>query len=160
MDPFSLTAGCVGIISGIAQTSAAIREFVRDVREARGDLSATARHLTELEMTISLINDDHNSDHGNGTASVSGLIPESMTPQTAAVIRSCRDILGAVDALMDRYNPRRHRTALKWALKGKNDASALNRQLEAHTRTLGMTLEISVLSVIAEPPFFSCNCGV
>ncbi len=143
MDPLSIAAGCVGIISGIKTTSAAIRGFVRDVREARHELGATARHLADLEMTINLIADDH----GPGDGDTGRQIPESITAQTTTVIKSCRDILAELDALMEKHNPRRHRAPLIWALKGKDEALVLNRQIEAHTRTLTMALEISTLSV-------------
>jgi hypothetical protein len=139
----SITAGCIGIIGAIAKTSTTIRGFVRDVREARNDLGATARLLTELDITINLIKDDH----GEGDGGSEPQIPESITVQTTTVIKSCNDILAELDTIIDKHNPRRHRTPLRWVLKGKDDVSALNRQLEAHTRTLTMALEISTLFV-------------
>ncbi|KAK4031384.1 hypothetical protein C8A01DRAFT_21382 [Parachaetomium inaequale] len=142
MDPLSITAGCIGIIGAIAKTSTTIRGFVRDVRDARGELGATARHLAELDMTINLIKDDHNQSAEDSDRH----IPESITAQTTTVIKSCHDILAELDALIDKHNPRRHQTPLRWVLKGKDEVSALNRQLEAHTRTLTMALEISTLS--------------
>ncbi|KAK3313994.1 hypothetical protein B0H66DRAFT_643453 [Apodospora peruviana] len=145
MDPFSITAGCVGIMASIERTFVAIRDFVRDVREARGELSTTTRHLSELKMTISLINNGHTPDPAASSAPTP--VPESITLQTVTVIGSCRDIIGELDVLMDKYSPRCHRTPLKWALTGKNDVSSLNKQLEAHARTLAMVLEISTLAV-------------
>ena len=143
MDPLSITAGCLGIIGAITKTSTTIRQFVGDVREARRELGATARHLTELDMTINLIKDDHSLNDEDSDFR----IPEAITAQTMAVIKSCHDILAELDALMEKHNPRRHQAALRWALKGKDEVSALNRQLEAHARTLSMALEISILSV-------------
>ncbi|KAB5566486.1 hypothetical protein GE09DRAFT_1106985 [Coniochaeta sp. 2T2.1] len=113
MDPLSVASGCVGILGAIVKTSTTIRQFVRDVREARGQLSTTAQQLAELEMTISLIKDDHNTE----TDSVR--MPETVTKQTAVVIQSC--------------------------VQGKDEVAALNRQLEAHSRTLQMSLEVSTL---------------
>ncbi|KAB5583144.1 hypothetical protein GE09DRAFT_292061 [Coniochaeta sp. 2T2.1] len=139
MDPLSVASGCVGIMGAIVKTSSTIRQFVRDVREARGQLSTTAQQLAELEMTISLIEDDHNTE----TDTV--CMPETVTKQTAAVIQSCLQVLGELDTVMDQYNPRSHRAPLKWAFKGKDEVAALNRQLEAHSRTLQMSLEVSTL---------------
>ncbi len=150
MDPLSITAGCLGIIQAIAKTSTTIRGFVRDVRDARGELSATARHLTELEMTINLIKDDHSHSSGEGDSGPQ--IPESITAQTTIVISSCHGILAELDALIDKHDPRRHQTPMRWALKGRDEVSALNRQLEAHTRTLTMALEISTLLVALRDP--------
>ena len=149
MDPLSIAAGCVGIIGAIAKSSMAIRDFVRDVREARRELGATARYLAELEMTINLIKDDYTPGDGD---SEEGQIPESITAQTKTVIGSCHDILAELDALMEKHNPRRHTAPLRWALKGKDDVSALNRQIEAHTRTLTMALEVSTLFVPPKGP--------
>ncbi|KAK0616737.1 hypothetical protein B0T14DRAFT_251676 [Immersiella caudata] len=53
-----ITAGCVGIISGVASTSKLISQFVRRVRDAKSDLVATAAQLSELEMTIGILQDD------------------------------------------------------------------------------------------------------
>ncbi|OIW24913.1 hypothetical protein CONLIGDRAFT_75540 [Coniochaeta ligniaria NRRL 30616] len=143
MDPLSIASGCAGIMGAIVKTSSTIREFVRDVREARGQLSTTAQQLTELEMTISLIKDDHDAESG----SFAEHMPDSVTKQTATVIQSCRDVLGELDTVMDKYHPRKHRTPLKWAFKGKDEVAALNKQLEAHSRTLQMSLEISTLII-------------
>ncbi|KAK3902850.1 putative group protein [Staphylotrichum tortipilum] len=144
MDPLSITAGCIGVIGAITKTWTAIRGFIRDVYEARGYLGATSRHLTELDMTISLIKDDHNPYDGDSGSQV----PECITAQTRTVIWSCHDILAELDAVMEKHNPRRHQAPLRWLLKGKDEVSALNRQLEAHTRTMTMALEISTLAVV------------
>lgn len=58
--------------------------------------------------------------------------------------------------MMDKYNPRKHRTPLKWAFKGKDEVAALNKQLEAHSRTLQMSLEISTLCGIISS-LLACN---
>ncbi len=147
MDPFSITAGCVGILGAVAKTSTSIRDFVRNVREARSELGATARHLAELDITISLIRDDHTLN-GSDPAQ---LIPASITAQTTTVIRGCQDILSELDAVLDKYNPKRHRTVVKWAMKGKEEVAGLNKLLEANTRTLAMALEISTLFVLSLP---------
>ncbi len=149
MDPLSITAGCVSIIGTIAKSSMAIRDFVRDVREARRELGATTRHLAELEMTINLIKDDYTP--GNGE-SEERHIPESISAQTKTVIGSCNEILAELDALMEKHSPRRHTSPMRWALKGKDEVSALNRQIEAHTRTLAMALEVSTLFVAQRGP--------
>ncbi len=64
MDPFSIGAGCVGILGAIVKTSSTIRQLVRDVRGARDQLSITAQQLTALELTINSIEDDHNAEGG------------------------------------------------------------------------------------------------
>ena len=135
-------------MGAIVKTSSSIRQFVRTVREARGQLSITAQQLAELEMTISLIGDDHAAETGNVC------MPEAVTRQTAAVIQSCRDVLSELDTVIDQYDPRSHRAPLKWAFKGKDEVEALNKQLEAHSRTLQMSLEVSTLCVFVRPLTF------
>ncbi len=147
MDPLSIVAGCVGIVGTIAKSSMTIRAFVRDVREARRELGATARYLAELEMTINLIKDDYTP---RDEKSEERQIPESITAHTQTVIGSCHDLLAELDALMEKHSPRRQTAPLVWALKGKDDVSALNRQIEAHTRTLAIALEVSTLFVSPE----------
>ena len=95
MDPLSITAGCLGIISTIAKTSASITHFVRDVRDSRRELSETKQQLAELEMTLNLINDDHNRENG----SFSTQMPDGIVQQTKLVLNSRRDILVELDGL-------------------------------------------------------------
>lgn len=144
MDPLSITAGCIGIISTIAKTSSSITHFVRDVRDSRRELGETKQQLTELEMTLNLINDDHNREDGN----LAQQMPEGIIGQTKLVLNSCQEILVELDALISKYNSERLRTAFQWARKGKDEILALNKQLEAHSRTLQMSLEFSTLSVL------------
>jgi len=134
MDPFSITIGCVAVIDAIAKTASTIRSFVRHVREAHQELGATARHLSDLEITINLIKDDH--EPNSEILDTGAHVPQSIRTQTAMVMESCRGIITELDNLMDKYDPGRHQTALRWALGGRDDAKALNKQLEAHTRTL------------------------
>jgi hypothetical protein len=107
MDPLSITAGCVGIISTIAKTSASITHFVRDVRDSRRELSETKQQLAELEMTLNLINDDHNRENGN----LAKQMPDGIVYQTKLVLDSCRDILVELDGLIVKYNSERRRAA-------------------------------------------------
>jgi septal ring factor EnvC (AmiA/AmiB activator) len=141
MDPLSITAGCIGIISTIAKTSTSITLFVRNVRDSRRELTETKQQLAELEMTLNLINDDHNRENGR----LAQQMPEGIAEQTKLVLHSCQDILVELDALITKYNSERRRTAFQWARKGKEEVTALNKQLEAHARTLHMLLEFSTL---------------
>jgi hypothetical protein len=131
MDPLSITAGCVGIISGVASTSKLISQFVRRVRDAKSDLAATAARLSELEMTIGIIQDDFGEE--NDTAS---RVPDTILIQTRSVLGSCNKIIAELNELLAKYDSGRRRVPLNWALSGHGEVVALNRELEAHGRTL------------------------
>lgn len=126
MDPFSITTGCLGIISTIANTSASITHFVRDVRDSRRELSKTKQQLAELEMTLNLINDDHNRENGNLVKQM----PEGIVHQTKLVLDSCRDILVELDGLIVKYNSERRLAAFQWARKGKDEVVGLISSLK------------------------------
>ncbi|KAK3386713.1 hypothetical protein B0H63DRAFT_139861 [Podospora didyma] len=143
MDPFSITAGCVGILAAVGETSISIINFIRDVRDAREDLLATSRQLAELSITINLIRDDHTTDGGN----VTKFIPASINAQTTTVIKSCHEVLDEIDALLDKYRRRRLPTSWTWASTGKKEIAGLNKQLDAHMRTLVMVIELSTTIV-------------
>lgn len=141
MDPLSITTGCIAIIGVIVKTTSTINSFVRDVRDARNELSATTRQLADLTMTLNLICDDHSAEN----VEIVNQIPESITLQTKSVIESCQDVLTQLDTLLAKYMDVRKRTSFKWASKGKDEVASLNKQLEAHSRTLHMSLDISTL---------------
>lgn len=139
MDPFSLTAGSIGILGPVLQVCFKVKTLISDVREAPRELETTLHHIEELERTIRLIRDDNNATTRE--------LPRDIAKQMVNVVRNSQDILVKLHALVDNYTPGtgRHFVSVKWVSSGKKEAIALNKQLEVHTRSLAMTVGISTL---------------
>lgn len=87
MDPFSLTVGCISLIDGINKTTKAITKFVRTFREARKEMGAFNRQLSELTMTLEILRDE------TDTEAMAQMIPKGVCKQILAVLDQCNDIL-------------------------------------------------------------------
>ena len=58
MDPFSITAACVGLLSGITALSQSLASFVTTARQARKDLDGFSRELSSLGLCIATLKDE------------------------------------------------------------------------------------------------------
>jgi len=137
MDPLSITASSLAIISAIAKTSATVTKFARSVRDAREDVTATSLQLSELSMVIDLL---HN-DLGDETRLPEGI--RTVSVHIESVLGNCKKILVELDTLVTTFDSRR----MQWALSGKSQVVALNSRLDAHTKALQIALDVSTLSV-------------
>ncbi|KAK0644267.1 hypothetical protein B0T16DRAFT_194820 [Cercophora newfieldiana] len=136
MDPFSITVGVLSLADIVGKTSTAISNFVQTMRSARLDLVATSRHLGELSSTLSLLRSDDDAQ-----------IPEAHRLQIRSILTSCESILGAINTALDRPEYKTSAGPLKWAFSGKKEVETLNKKLETHIRTLGISVEATTLTL-------------
>jgi len=52
MDPLSIAAACVGLVSSITKASLSITIFIRQVRDAARDMDAVSRELLSLKAVL------------------------------------------------------------------------------------------------------------
>lgn len=140
MDPLSVTASCVSLLGAIIKTSAAVNGFIRGCREARADLSAVVRELSDLKLIVELLKDDTNSED-------EGLIPANIRTQIASITSECQRLLGEIDGTLANITGKL--AAIKWAAGEKTKVSNLRQSLEAHRRALSLAVDIANLSVPA-----------
>lgn len=132
MDPFSITTGCLGLLTAIANTTIAISGFVKGCREARRDLTDVSRELSDLKIVLELLKDDSEVVGDNA-------IPENMHSQIIHLLSSCKDVILTVDKVIERHvGPF---AAVKWVADGKREVTYLRQSLEAYRGTLSLTLE-------------------
>ncbi|KAH7110727.1 hypothetical protein EDB81DRAFT_894678 [Dactylonectria macrodidyma] len=79
MDPLSITASCLELLTAVGKATLAITDFVRGCCEARSDLIAVTAELSLLQLVLELLKDD---------AAVSGdrVIPESLRAQILSIV--------------------------------------------------------------------------
>lgn len=147
MDPISIAEACVGLTTTIAKASGSIAQFVRTVRGARQDLALTSRQLGELAVTLALV-------HGEGDAEK---LPETFHAHIESVLQNCESILEDIIAILATCKGGAGLGSTRWALVGKEEVACLDRQLDAHLRTLNIAVEASML-LVAHSLFLLFSC--
>lgn len=140
MDPLSITATCFALVTTISKISIQINNFVRQVRDARGDLDAVSRELTSLKSVLKILSEDAEN-------STSGGFPKSLVTQISPVLTDCRDVLEQTEASLQKYAGGGVKKGLKWSLSGREDMTKLRSRLEAHKSALDLALDVVALYV-------------
>ncbi|KAI1853967.1 hypothetical protein JX266_001108 [Neoarthrinium moseri] len=140
MDPLSITTSCLALLGALTQTTTTIIQFIRDCREARGDLTSVTQELSDLRIVLELLKED--------AAEADGDIPLSaaLRTQIITVINNCGDVAAKIERVL--VNLRDSRVgAVRWVLDGKKQVFILKQSLEAHRGALSLALEMVHLSV-------------
>ncbi|KAI1875025.1 uncharacterized protein JN550_002454 [Neoarthrinium moseri] len=140
MDPLSITTSCLALLGALTQTTTTIIQFIRDCREARGDLTSVTQELSDLRIVLELLKED--------AAETDGDIPLSgaLRTQIITVINNCGDVAAKIERVL--VNLRGSRIgAVRWVLDGKKEVFILKQSLEAHRGALSLALEMVHLSV-------------
>lgn len=131
MDPLSIAVSCVTLVTTVGNLSLKIHTFVREVRDARGDLDAISKELGSLKMVLELLSDDAKASNGAG-------FPESLIRQIAGILTNCAGVLKLIDESLTKHSGGGMRKGVKWSLAGRDDVNKLRSNLEAHKSALDM----------------------
>ncbi len=138
MDPLSITATCIALVSAITKTSVLVGVFIKDVRAARSDLDGVSRELLSLKTVLELLADDV-------TDSVSESFPQTLEKQITGIITNCTGVVMDIEATLKKHEGNKLSKAAHWVAFGKNDVVKLRSSLEAHKSTLEIALEMVTL---------------
>lgn len=138
MDPLSITASCLTLLSAIGQTSITMTSFIRVCRQARTDLAGINRELADLKMVLELLKDDSDVENDR-------VIPLGIQAQIFGIIESCMAAIMNVETVLKRHSGRAG--AARWAIDGKKEVASLKISLEAYRGALGLALETVTLWV-------------
>jgi hypothetical protein len=134
MDPLSITAGCIGIISGITAVTARIVTFVSDVREARKDMDGVRRELGSLQLSLSALSDE---DKRFGFHQ-----HPALKENLFGIVTNCGAIVDDIAKLLDEMETGSVLKKVKWATTGKGNMAELKRSLEAHKSAWDIALDL------------------
>ena len=137
MDPFSITTGCLAIVTTIGQLSLAITNFVRQARHTRHDLDAVSGELGSLRTVLEMIAEDF--------ASPNDEILTRLGSQIDGLLKECDRVLAEIAQLLSRFGNGSIVTASQWAISGKSDVDRLRSSLEAHKTGLSLALDVANL---------------
>jgi hypothetical protein len=137
MDPLSVSASCVALVSAVAKASVAITLFVREVRDARGDLDSIAKELLSLRTVLELLAEDTS----NPSPPLSPLSP-LLQKQLIGIIKNCTSVVVEIESALRRHEDSRLGKAGYWVFGGKTDMDKLRSNLEAHKSALEIGLDM------------------
>lgn len=140
MDPLSITTSCLALIGVVGKTSIAITGFIRDCREARGDLTSVNRELSDLKIVLELLKDDTANQDDEL------LLSEQLRVQILSIITNCSDVSAKVEKVLVEMRGSRV-GAIKWVLNSKKEVASLKQSLEAHRSALSLALEMVNISI-------------
>jgi hypothetical protein len=138
MDPLSITVSCVGLIASVTKVSIKIHGFVREVRDARGDLDSVTRELASLKTVLEILSED-------STNSTGGAFPSSLVKQILGILTNCGGVLQHIETSLDKYSRGGVKKGVEWSLAGREDMDKLRSSLEAHKSALDIALDMVVL---------------
>ena len=136
MDPLSIPASCVTIATFITKLSVQAGLFVREIREARNDVTLITQELVSLKLVLELLAED---------AKNHGPFSSSLEKQILGILTNCSDVVSQVEQSLQKHSPARLKTGVEWTLTGRGDMQKLRSSLEAHKSALDIALDMIAL---------------
>jgi Fungal N-terminal domain of STAND proteins len=146
MDPISITTGALSIVASIGKLTITVTRFVRQVRDARGDLDAISRELVSLSSILEILAEDVSNPGPNG-------LPESIAKQIQGILNGCDGVVVQLAETLSKFDGNSLKTKGAWALNGRGDMDKLRSSLEAHKSALNIAVDMLSLYVSRSPPF-------
>ncbi|KAL6357120.1 hypothetical protein LRP88_10738 [Fusarium phalaenopsidis] len=135
-----IAASCIAFAQVADKTIGTIRGFIIDCRDARSDLSAVNRELSELKLTLNILEDlvPDGSETGDP-------LPSSIRDDMRDIIKNCLDAAKEIDDVLVEHRGRF--AAVSWAAKGKQKVNSLKAVLEAHRCALNLAVDTITLAM-------------
>ena len=135
-DPLGITASCLALLTAVANTSKVVTGFIRDVREARGDLDAVSRELSSLTTILELLKEDVTDGDG-------GSIPNTLQIQIKGILVNCESVVSDIESKLGKHGKSKTKKITYWTLGGgKDEVTKLRSTLEAHKTALDIALDL------------------
>ena len=138
MDPLSITTACLALLSAVSNATRFVTDFVISCREARNDIAAVSRELSDLDITLHILK------HG-AEASELNKLPEDLHQHIRHIMVDCTTVLVDLEAMLRKYQGPGLDHATKWTLFGQKEAEKIRVSLETHKRALGLVVEVTTL---------------
>jgi len=138
MDPISLTTTCLALLSAVSNGTRFVTDFVINFREARNDIAAVTRELSELDLTLHILK------HGAEGNELNHL-PGDLRQHIHDIMMNCTTVLADLEVLLRKYRGPGLDRAAKWAFSGRKEAEKIRESLEEHKRALSLGVEATML---------------
>jgi hypothetical protein len=131
-EPLSITAGVISLISGIAKTTAAIKKFITNYREAGQDLRLISSELFAVQNILETVGDELDGP--------SYIVSPRVEENVAAAVKGCSHTVKMIEQLLLKYLEESKRLKIAWALYAQGNIEKLRRNLDTHKATLMLAL--------------------
>lgn len=130
MDPFSIAGTSIALAGTITTLTTSLIAFIRDVRDARGDVEEISLELHSLKMILELLANDSTVP-----------LPLIIETQLDSVLSNCTRLVADISQCIQQHQGSRLQKGLRWVAIGRGDMANLRSTLEAHKTTLNLLLE-------------------
>lgn len=135
MDPLSIAASCVALVSATVKTSVSVNSFIREVRDARADLDVISRELLSLRTVLELLAED--------TSNPITPFPAPLQKQILGIVKNCNVVVCEIGGVLKRHEKSKLGRSGYWTVGGgKADMAKFRSNLEAHKSALEIALEM------------------
>jgi len=141
MEPLAIVAACATLISAVGRCAHTIVIFVREVRDARGDLDMIARELGSLDTVLVCLQDDIAKPS-------SSTLPHKLVSHLGSILKSCESVVEEIEKSLAKHNSSRLGRGGHWTLGGgKDDMTKFRSSLEAHKSSLDLALDMITMTL-------------
>lgn len=137
MDPLSITAACVGLLSGLTTVSTKLRSLTIDAKNTNKEVLALQNELDSFQRSLSVF-------YGSG---LTDEYPSHLRSDLSTIIRQCESVVNDIDALLLKVQPAHSRQQLQWSFGIRDEVSRLHRNLEGHKSAITIAIAFATMSV-------------
>jgi hypothetical protein len=143
-EPLSIATSCITLVATIGRCAHAVTIFVREVRDARGDLEMISRELHSLTTILDLLGDDISKPSSN-------TLPPNLVTHIGLILKNCDGVIVEIERSLVKHQTSRLRSGGHWTLGGgKDDMTKFRSNLEAHKSALELALDMVTMTVSRE----------
>ena len=137
MDPLSVTAACVGLLSGLISVSTKIRGMSADIKNTYKEIVALQSELDSCQRSLGLF-------YGSGQAD---RYPEALRADLEKIIRECKHVVDEIDRLLEKVTSASLSGRVQWSISIRDEVTRLHRNLEGHKSALSIAIAFASMSI-------------
>lgn len=134
MDPLSITASSVALLTSISKLSVQITTFILEVRDARKDLDAVQRELSSMKLCLEALR--------NGIIDTRLKYPQSLQEKLVAIISNADSVIAEMSQMLTKMSSLNIGRKIQWSLLARTEMDRLRLNLESHKSTIEIALEV------------------
>ncbi|KAK5095950.1 hypothetical protein LTS08_007832 [Lithohypha guttulata] len=137
MDPLSIAAACVGLLSGLTTVSTKIRSLTIDANNTSAEVIALQKELDSFQRSLGMF-------YGSGMADS---YPEHLRPDLDTIVRECQHVVREIDTLLDKVRSAHIAERFQWSFTIRDEVVRLHRNLEGHKSAITIAIAFASMSI-------------
>lgn len=137
MDPLSIAAACVGLLSGLTTVSTKIRSLTIDANNTSAEVIALQKELDSFQRSLGMF-------YGSGMADN---YPEHLRSDLDTIVRECQHVVREIDTLLDKVRSTHIAERFQWSFTIRDEVVRLHRNLEGHKSAITIAIAFASISI-------------